>query len=121
MQEVIRVPELDEARGTKYLYDSPLSTAKGVAKFLAYYHYFHSEALDDGNMDAVIIMADFNNALSKAALTEKQYEALYFVFYRGLNQRETSEEMKCSKQAIQQLIHSSTTKISEAYVVKIKQ
>ena len=101
------------------IFDTPFMTAKGVASFLANYHYFHTAALDKGDMDAVILMSDFNEIFSKVIITTKQYEALYLVFYKGLNQREASEEMNCSKQAVQQLIHSSTTKISESYKIQM--
>lgn len=117
MQGVIQVLKLNKMKSEDPFYDSPFSTAKGINSFLVNYRYVHAAALDKGDMDAVILMADFNEAFSKVSITKKQYEALYLVFYKGLNQREASEEMECSKQAVQQLIHSSTMKISEAYAM----
>lgn len=114
------IPKQETAKENQFNYSAGMDTAKGVSEFLTNIHYFRSSALDQGDMDAVLMIADMNEAFSGVTMTARQSEALYLVFYKGLNQREASDEMQVSKQAIQQMIHSVTAKIAEKFVSKAK-
>lgn len=61
------------------------------------------------------ILADFYNLVSKTKLTKRQKEAIYFVYDMQLTQKEASEMMGISQQAVQQHIKGAVIKIADTY------
>lgn len=93
----------------------PLETPKGVNAFLSNIHHIRSSAVDKGDYDAINMLIDFELAYSRIDITSRQREAVQYVFFADLTQREAGEIMGISQQAVQQLVQSVVLKIAEQY------
>lgn len=91
-----------------------LDNADGVRILLGDYHALVSRRYA-GDYDACVILADLETARAKAQLTERQADALYYVFERDLTQVRTAELMGVSKQTVNRLVDVALTKIARVY------
>lgn len=91
-----------------------LDNADGVRILLGDYHALVSRRYA-GDYDACVILADLETARAKAQLTERQADALYYVFERDLTQVRTAELMGVSKQTVNRLVNVALTKIARVY------
>lgn len=92
-----------------------LEKPEGVNAFLSNLHHIRAAGFDKGDYNAIILLVDFEIAFSRVKITERQRQALHFVFFRDLTQRETGQIMGISQQAVHQLINAVVVKISEQY------
>ncbi|MEK4970693.1 sigma factor-like helix-turn-helix DNA-binding protein [Cytobacillus sp. FSL R7-0696] len=91
-----------------------LDNPTGVRILLGDYHALVSRRYA-GDYDACVILADLGTARAKAQLTERQADALYYVFERDLTQVRTAELMGVSKQTVNRLVNVALTKIARVY------
>lgn len=104
--------------GNRSEFDYPMETTRGVTMFLSNYHYFNVMAYDKGDMDAVAMLVDFEEAMKNVELTDRQREAIFLVYEIGMNQREAGESLGITKQAVQRLVGAVASKIAEYYRMK---
>lgn len=101
-------------------YDFPLEQPKGVYEFFIQYPEIRTAAAYKGDMDALILIVDFEKALQNVNFTLRQEEALYYVFMKGYNQREAGTQMGVTQQAVQRFLNVATSKVSDYYLQRKK-
>jgi RNA polymerase sigma factor (sigma-70 family) len=85
-------------------------TSKSVQNILEHFFHFQHSA-ENGNMDALILIADMKVATKKVKLTEQQKRVYYCRFLREYTVEEVAEVMCISHQAVSRLIERIVAKI----------
>lgn len=106
-------------RNSEYI--NPMETAKGVTAFLSVIHHIREMAFSNGDMDAVAMLVDFNEAMEHIVMTPRQEEAMHLVCTLGLNQREAGDAMGIKKQAVQRLIYSVASRVADYYTKRSRE
>lgn len=96
-------------------FEFPLQQPKGIYEFFNHYAEIKAAAYDRGDMDALSMLIDFNQALRHVKFTARQEEAIYFVFILGLSQQEAGSEMGVTQQAVQRFLFLATSKLADHY------
>lgn len=81
---------------------------------LANYHAL-TERQYVGDVDAIVALLDFAAAVERAALTDRQSEALRLVYGEGMTQVDAGKAMGVSQQALQAHIERAITAIEGYY------
>jgi DNA-directed RNA polymerase specialized sigma24 family protein len=68
-----------------------------------------------GDYDAVVLLADLQNAVELAKLTERQAEALRLVYEEDLTQEEAGKLMGIGRRAVGYFVEDAIEAISEVY------
>lgn len=111
-------------KGGKYTqndFDFPMETAKGVYEFFMLYPEILAAAHDRGDMNALALVLDFEEALQHIKLSDRQKQSVYYVFMKGLSQRQAGEELGVTQQAVQASLLITTTKIADFYKIRNRQ
>lgn len=91
-----------------------LDNPTGVRLLLGDYHALVSRRFA-GDYDACVILADLGTAQAEAQLTERQAEALYYVFERDLTQVKAAELMGIAQKNVSEYIDNALEKIADIY------
>jgi len=70
-----------------------LKTKKGVGNLLQDIHKIRASAYDRSDYGAIDILVDLKRAIKQANLTDRQREALYYIYIRGVTQQEAAHKM----------------------------
>lgn len=91
-----------------------LDSATGVRLLLSEYHSLQ-ERQYQGDVDAIILLADLETAISLAGLTDRQRQALNLVYVEDLTQAKAGEAMGIGRQAVLGHVEEAVNKIAEIY------
>lgn len=104
-----------ESNARRYETKYDLLTRKGLHRLLRDQHRLKARAYDKGDYDAAVILLDLARARMAAGLTDRQREALRYVYDLDLNQEETAEEMGISRQAVSKFVIGALKRITKVY------
>ena len=104
--------------GKEEAFEFPMEEPKGVYEFFCWYPHITSAAYDRGDMNALMMIVDFEEALNHVKFTKRQKEAMVLVFVEGKSQRQAGEIMNVTQQAIQRFLFLATGKIAKQYAHK---
>lgn len=90
-------------------------TEDRIAAILINIHDLRSVRYSRSDYTASNVLMDYSKALEAAALTRKQVDAINFVYEMDLTQKEASDLMGCTQQAVQQHIKAAIKKIATSY------
>ena len=91
-----------------------LNDATGVKALLRDRHKLASRRFT-GDMAASDIIIDLHSAMNTAGLTERQTEAIAWVYGADLSPADTANLMGVSRQAVEQFIDGASEKIAKVY------
>lgn len=94
----------------RYALDNP----SGVRLLLSEYHALQ-ERQYQGDVDAIILLADLETAISTAGLTDRQRQALNLVYVEDLTQAKAGEAMGLDKPGVNNLLDRAIDAITEIY------
>lgn len=83
---------------------------KSVQNILEYFFYF-SNAIERGNMDAVVLISDMKVATKKANLTEQQKKVYFYRFLQEYTQAEVAEKFGMTHQGVNKHIDLIVKKV----------
>lgn len=93
----------------------PLDNPFGVRHLFEDYDKLRDSALTDGDYDAMNVMIDFKDAKENAKLTQKQKDALHYVYRLGYTQEDAADALGyADKSAISHLLDRAINKIAES-------
>jgi len=92
-----------------------LLTRKGLHRLLRDQHRLRARAFDKGDYDAIIILLDLARARFEAGLTERQKEALFYVYDLDMRQVDAAAEMGVTREAIAQFVRGAQKRILKVY------
>lgn len=87
-------------------------TPQSVDRILRDYHVIVERAYK-GDIDAIAIVDELNEAIRCARLSERQARVLKLVYFDGLTQREVARLLRCSQKAVSHLLRETRKRISE--------
>ena len=87
-------------------------TPQSVDRILRDYHVIVERAYK-GDIDAIAIVDELNEAIRCARLSERQARVLKLVYFDGLTQREVARLLGCSQKAVSHLLRETRKRISE--------
>lgn len=96
-----------EAAHRRYGEEYTLSTAEGVAMILRDLHVLRERRFNAGDYAACDILIDLDTAIEKARLTNRQKQAVYYVYEQGCSQVEAAELMGVGKAAVGNLLNGT--------------
>lgn len=108
----VKVDTEKQARAYEVKY--ALNDAAGVKALLRDRHRI-SSARFRGDYDASDILIDLHSAMNTAALTERQTEAIAWVYGADLTQKDAAGIMAVSREAVTQFIGEAAVKIAAVY------
>lgn len=91
-----------------------LDNADGVRALLRDYNAL-VERQYGGDYDAVVLLVDLHTAIDMARLTDRQREALDYVFMADLTQAEAGRRMSVDQRNVDAYLDVSIDKITEIY------
>jgi RNA polymerase sigma factor (sigma-70 family) len=95
-------------------YGAALDNRESVRLLLSDYHALDSRRFK-GDYAASDLLIDLHTAIERAGLTERQRQALEFVYFEDLTQEEAGKRMEVTKKTVNRLIHVAETKIARVY------
>lgn len=90
-------------------------TRKGLHRLLRDQHRLRARAYDKGDYDAIVILLDLMRARFEAGLTERQKEALFYVYDCDMRQEDAAAEMGVTREAIAQFVRGAQKRILKVY------
>ena len=78
-------------------------------------HRLKARAYDKGDYDAIVILLDLMRARFEAGLTERQKEALFYVYDCDMRQEDAAAEMGVTREAIAQFVRGAQKRILKVY------
>ena len=78
-------------------------------------HRLKARAYDKGDYDAIVILLDLMRARFEAGLTERQKEALFYVYDLDMRQIDAAEAMGVTREAIAQFVRGAQKRILKVY------
>ena len=113
--EIIGAVKIDLQAGERRLSERyALDNPSGVRLLLSEYHALQ-ERQYQGDVDAIILLADLETAISTAGLTDRQRQALNLVYVEDLTQAKAGEAMGISRISVLEHVEDAVNKISEVY------
>lgn len=107
--------KIDIEKGSRsYSVKYSLNDAAGVKALLRDRHRI-SSARFRGDYDACDILVDLHSAINSAGLTDRQAEAIAFVYGIDVTQAEAARQMGVSREAVTQLIEAAAEKMAAVY------
>lgn len=107
--------KVDIEKGSRsYSVKYSLNDAAGVKALLRDRHRI-SSARFRGDYAACDILVDLHSAINSAGLTDRQTEAIAFVYGFDVTQAEAARQMGVSREAVTQLIEAAAGKMAEVY------
>lgn len=92
-----------------------LHTSKGVGRLLKDIHKLEIRAYEKGDMAAVDIMIDLTSAIEQADLTQKQRDAIHYVYELDLEQGPASEKLGIHFSTLSRNLKAALGKIARVY------
>lgn len=84
-----------------------LSTAEGVASILRDLHVLRERRFNPGDYAACDILIDLDTAIEKAKLTNRQKQAVFYVYEQGYSQVEAALQLGIGKAAVGNLLNGT--------------
>ncbi|WP_434750235.1 sigma factor-like helix-turn-helix DNA-binding protein [Paenibacillus amylolyticus] len=107
--------KVDIEKGSRsYNVKYSLNDAAGVKALLRDRHRI-SSARFRGDYAACDILVDLHSAINSAGLTDRQTEAIAFVYGIDVTQAEAARQMGVSREAVTQLIEAAAEKMAAVY------
>jgi predicted DNA-binding protein YlxM (UPF0122 family) len=107
--------KIDIEKGSRsYSVKYSLSSAAGVKALLRDRHRIGS-ARFRGDYAACDILVDLHSAINSAGLTDRQTEAIAFVYGLDVTQAEAARQMGITQQAVKKMIDEATEKMATVY------
>lgn len=107
--------KIDIEKGSRsYSVKYSLNDAAGVKALLRDRHRI-SSARFRGDYAACDILVDLHSAINSAGLTDRQTEAIAFVYGFDVTQAEAGRQMGVSREAVTQLIEAAAEKMAAVY------
>lgn len=92
----------------------PLDNPVGVRNIYEHYYKLTARWQDGGDYDAMLLLLDFAQAVEDAELTQKQSDALDYVYMRGLTMEESARELGyAGKQGVSYHVETGILKIAQ--------
>lgn len=101
---------LERIYDVKYPLDNPF----GVRAVFEDYSALKQRALTQGDYDAHNVILDFADAIKGAKLTQKQKDALYYVFIEKMTQEEAAETMGIAQSKVSGRVDRAINRIAES-------
>lgn len=95
----------------------PMHTPAGIEVFLENYRYVQNRRLK-GDLDASLLLIDFERTLAEAPLTNREHEALYWRYMREMTERETAKILDISIRSVNKHCHRAILKIAVTVAVQ---
>jgi DNA-directed RNA polymerase specialized sigma24 family protein len=92
-----------------------LHTATGVKALLRDWPRLRANAVDRGDYDAILLLADLELAMAKARLTAKQREVLRLVYYEDLTQQMAADVLGVTRENVTLMLQLAASNIAEIY------
>lgn len=93
----------------------PMHTVEGVVTFLENIHYTLGSIYYAGDIDALIMMIDFETALAESKLTDSEFDILYRVYFQDMKRVDVAKELGVAKQTVQKKLQRAIGKIALYY------
>jgi hypothetical protein len=108
--------KVDIAKGSRnYTQKYALNDAKGVAMLLRDRHKIASRRFYAGDYAASDILIDLDNAIWKAFLTNRQAEAIAYVYGLDVTQETAAEAMGVGQDSVSDFIRGACKRIARVY------
>jgi DNA-directed RNA polymerase specialized sigma24 family protein len=95
----------------------PMHTPEGVEVFLENYQYVLTRRLK-GDLDASLMLLDFEKTRNQAPLTKREQEVIYWRFEREFTERETAKALGITIGAVKKFAHRAILKIADTVAVQ---
>jgi DNA-binding CsgD family transcriptional regulator len=95
----------------------PMHTPKGVEVFLENLQYIYSRRLK-GDLDASLLLLDFESTKNQAPLTRREREVLYWRYEREFTEKETAKMLQISMKAVEEYSRRLIRKIADTVAVQ---
>jgi DNA-directed RNA polymerase specialized sigma24 family protein len=86
-----------------------------VASLLKDIHRLRERRFHAGDYAACDILADLQTAINRAGLTNRQRQALYWVYEEDLTQKDAAVQMGVTREAVTQLIGGAVERIAGVF------
>lgn len=103
-------------RERMYEQQFPLHTYDGVKAFYENITYIKSQRYK-GDLDASVLLLDFEEIVATAPLTKREQEVMYYRFERELTQKETAKVLGLSIRAVATYTRRAIFKIADTFAV----
>ena len=104
-------------RERQYENQFPMHTEEGVQVFLENITYVRSRRLK-GDMDASLLLLDFEKTLSESPLSRREREVLYWHYEREFTEKETARALGISISAVKEYKQRIALKIADTVAVQ---
>jgi DNA-binding CsgD family transcriptional regulator len=101
----------------KYEQQFPMHTPEGVEVFLENYQYIRSRRLK-GDLDASLLLLDFDKFRSEAPLSKRENEVLYWRYEQEFTEKEAARHLGISVGALKKYCHRAILKIADTIAVR---
>lgn len=101
-------------KGRQYTQKYALNTVEGVKLLLADRHRI-GERRFRGDTAASDILIDLDNAIWRAFLTDRQAEAIAYVYGLDMTQTDAAAAMGVTQQAVEQFVQGAAKRIARVY------
>jgi DNA-binding CsgD family transcriptional regulator len=95
----------------------PMHTPEGVEVFLENLQYVKSRRLK-GDLDASLLLLDFEKTKSEAPLSHRELEVIYWRFEREFTEKETARHLGVSIRAIKKYCRRAILKLADTIAVQ---
>lgn len=95
----------------------PMHTAEGVEVFLENFQNLRSSRLK-GDLDASLLLLDFDATRNQAPLTVREREVLYWRYERECTEKETAKRLGISMKAVEEYSRRLIRKIADTVAVQ---
>jgi DNA-binding CsgD family transcriptional regulator len=95
----------------------PMHTPEGVEVFLDNYQYMLSRRLK-GDLDASLLLLDFEKTKSEAPLSHREIEAIYWRYEREFTEKETARQLGISIGAVKRYCRRAILKLADTIAVQ---
>jgi DNA-directed RNA polymerase specialized sigma24 family protein len=94
-----------------------MHTPEGVEVFLENLIYIQSRRLK-GDLDASLLLLDFESTKNQAPLTKREREVLYWRYEREFTEKETAKMLQISMKAVEEYSRRLVRKIADTVAVQ---
>lgn len=111
------VSNYDTGAATKrYENKYTLSTTKGVKSLLKDIHALNSRAFERGDMAAIDLLVDLQDAITQANLTDKQRTSILYYYFKDQDQETTAKHMGCDTSTESRHRKAALERIKNVYI-----
>ncbi|MFT4413210.1 sigma factor-like helix-turn-helix DNA-binding protein [Fredinandcohnia humi] len=91
----------------------PLDRDFGIYALLSNIHHIREMRFSRGDLDASILLLDFEDSMNKTNLTLRQQQTIYLFFEKDLTQQEVAEILQISQQAVSEHLNNAIRRIAQ--------